>query len=269
MHRLDLTTAALSIFIALLLIISARSEESRPLRPVRVAIFSGDGVSKDAPAQVRACLPVAESFEVESVTAKDIRGGALEKFDVIIHPGGSGSGQAKSLGEAGREKVREFVKRGGGYVGVCAGAYLASAEYPWALKLLDARVVDDEHWARGTGDVKLQITAAGRDALSTKQTSPTVHYENGPLLGPAKRSEIPDFESLATFETEIRKNDAPKGVMLGTTAIARGTFGKGRVVCFSPHPEKSRGCEAFLTEGVKWAGSAKKDGHNEGSANKR
>jgi glutamine amidotransferase-like uncharacterized protein len=260
MHRSVFTITALSIFVALLPVSTARSEGGKPSRPLRVAIFNGDGVSKEAPAQVKACLPEPEDFVVQNVTAKEIRSGALEKFDVIIHPGGSGSGQAKSLGEEGRSKVREFVKRGGGFVGVCAGAYLASAEYPWSLKLLDARVVDDEHWARGTGDVKLQITAAGRDALSKEQSSPTVYYENGPLLGPAKRSEIPDFESLATFETEIRKNDAPKGVMLGTTAIARGKFGEGRVVCFSPHPEKSRGCEAFLAEGVKWAGSATKDG---------
>jgi predicted Fe-S protein YdhL (DUF1289 family) len=43
--------------------------------------------------------------------------------------------------------------------------------------------------------------------------------------------------------------------MKGTTAIARGEFGKGRVVCFSPHPEKTRGCERFVTEAVKWAGA--------------
>jgi glutamine amidotransferase-like uncharacterized protein len=268
MHRPYYFIATLAALAAILPFSTARSDDDRP-RSVRVAIFTGDGVSKEAPAQVKACLPEAERFEVENVTAKEIRAGALEKFNVIIHPGGSGSGQAKSLGEEGRETVRAFVKRGGGYVGVCAGVYLASAEYPWALKLLDARVVDDEHWARGTGDVKLQITEAGRNALSREQASPTVYYENGPLLGPAKNNEIPDFESLATFESEIRKNDAPKGVMLGTTAIARGTFGKGRVVCFSPHPERSRGCEAFLTEGVKWAGSAKKNGDTDVSASKR
>jgi glutamine amidotransferase-like uncharacterized protein len=228
------------------------AENEKP-RPIRVAIYAGDGVTPSDPAQVKASLPASKGFEVTTVNTKDIREGRLEEFDVIIHPGGSGKGQAKGLGEDGCERVRRFVKRGGGYVGICAGAYLASVEYPWSLKLLDARVVDDEHWARGTGQVKLRIPADGQAALGLCHASTTIHYENGPLLGPANRDDIPDFESLATYETEIRKNDAPEGVMIGTTAIARGRFGQGRVVCFSPHPEKTRSCESFVSEAVRWA----------------
>ncbi len=220
---------------------------------IRVAIYADEGVSRNDPAQVKACLPTAKGFKVTNITAKEIRGGALDKFDVLIHPGGSGSGQAKSLGDEGRQRVRQFVEGGGGFVGVCAGAYLASAEYPWALKLLDARVIDDEHWARGIGEVKLRLPLAGRIALATDKEIAAIYYENGPLLGPATKSDIPDFESLAEFETEIAENGAPKGVMKGTIAIARGKFGEGRVVCFRPHPEKTRGCESFLTEGVGWA----------------
>ncbi|MFM9148181.1 MAG: BPL-N domain-containing protein [Verrucomicrobiota bacterium] len=36
--------------------------------------------------------------------------------------GGSGSAEAEGLGVAGREEVRKFVREGGGYVGICAGA---------------------------------------------------------------------------------------------------------------------------------------------------
>jgi glutamine amidotransferase-like uncharacterized protein len=232
---------------------SLRADETKVLRPTHVAIFSDDGVSKNDPAQIQACLPEARRFNVKLITAKEIREGGLKCFDVVIHPGGSGSGQAKALGDEGRERVRQFVRDGGGYVGVCAGAYLASAEYPWALKLLDARVIDDEHWARGMGHVKLSVPKQAQSLLGTGEIVKSIHYENGPLLGAAKRNDIPDFESLAIYETEIRENDAPKGVMKGTTAIARGEFGNGRVVCFSPHPEKTRGCESFVTAAVKWA----------------
>jgi hypothetical protein len=58
---------------------------------------------------------------------------------------------------------------------------------------------------------------------------------------------------LAAFETEIAKNGAPRGVMKGTTAIARGNFGDGRVVCFSPHPEQTPGRESFVSSAVRWA----------------
>ena len=63
--------------------------------------------------------------------------------------------------------------------------------------------------------------------------------------------------ALASYATEMRKNDAPPGVMKGTTAIARGKFGKGRVVCLSPHPEKTPGGESFLQGAVGWAAGLK------------
>jgi glutamine amidotransferase-like uncharacterized protein len=254
---LNTMRANITILLAMFLVaMKGRGEEVKQPSTTRVAIFSGEGVSKNDPAQIKACLPKAEGFDVKLITAKEVRDGVLKNFDVVIHPGGSGSGQAKALGDEGRNHVRKFVRDGGGFVGVCAGAYLASAEYPWALKLLDARVLDDEHWARGVGEVRLHLPKTGKLAFGSNEAVATIYYENGPLLGPADREDIPDFESLATFETEIRENDAPKGIMKGTTAIARGKFGKGRVVCFSPHPEKTRGLEKFVTEAVRWAGKA-------------
>jgi hypothetical protein len=130
---------------------------------------------------------------------------------------------------------------------------LASAQYKWSLGVLDAQVIDGAHWARGEGDVKLRLTSAGQTALQPEKETCTIHFENGPLLGPGKKGDIEDYEPLATFESEMRKNDAPPGIMKGTTAIARGKFGRGRVVCFSPHPEKTPGLEAFLQSAVTWA----------------
>jgi hypothetical protein len=66
------------------------------------------------------------------------------------------------------------------------------------------------------------------------------------LLAPGNRPEIEDYEVIATFETEIADKGAPKGVMKGTTAIAKGNFGNGRVICFSPHPEMTDGLEQLV-----------------------
>lgn len=41
--------------------------------------------------------------------------------------------------------------------------------------------------------------------------------------------------------------------MPGTTAIAAGRYGEGRVLCFSPHPEKSEATPEVLARGVRWA----------------
>ncbi len=228
------------------------AEVTEAAKKIRVAIYADAGATpKDVP-QVERCLPASQGFEVKPITAEQIRGGALKDFDVLIHPGGSASKQAESLGEKGRDSIRHFVTDGGGFIGICAGAYLGSAEYPWSLHLLDAHVIDGKHWARGQGDVKLRLTSVGQSALQSEKEICSIHFENGPLLGPGKKDDIEDYEQLAAFETEIRENNAPPGIMKGATAIARGKYGKGHVVCFSPHPEKTPGREPFLQSATRW-----------------
>lgn len=228
--------------------------------PVRVAVYDDAGGNEAGPQNCERCLPTAKGFEVRRLTAEDIRAGKLEPFDVLIQPGGSGSKQAKALGTEGREAIRRFVAGGNGYVGICAGSYLASADYEWSLGLLDAKVLDRKHWARGKGEVQMRLDAAGQHALGESRRVVTIYYAQGPLLAPAGKPEIPDYERLAVFETEIAKNGAPAGVMKGTTAAARGTFGQGRVFCFSPHPEKTTGLEPLVESAVRWAAGAH-EGH--------
>ena len=219
-------------------------------RPVRVAVYADVGSS---PAKLVTMLEGVAGLKVTRVTAEQIRGGALDGADVVLHPGGSGGKQGNTLGEEGRRRVRAFVERGGGYVGICAGAYLATCDYPWSLHILDAKVIDRQHWARGSGNVDVSLSEAGRRLLGASAETCSILYFQGPLLAPAENAGIPDYERLGVYETEIAKNGAPKGVMKGTTAIASAPFGKGRVFCFSPHPEKTPRLEQMLTRSIHWA----------------
>jgi putative intracellular protease/amidase len=219
---------------------------------IHVAIYADDGASKNGSPQLKRSLPKELGYDVDLISAEEIRGGALDRFDVVIHPGGSGSKQGNTLGPEGRRKVCDFVAGGGGFVGVCAGAYLASAHYPWSLGILDANVIDREHWARGSGNVELQVEPCGREMFALSEERIEIYYHQGPLLGPAQNNSIPDYQTVAIYETEIAENGAPKGVMTGTTAVARGRFGAGRVLCFSPHPEKTPGRENLVRIAVRW-----------------
>src|SRR4051812_34460745 len=105
-------------------------------KPIRVAIYEDAGAS---PNKLVPLLEKQPAIQVTRVTAEQIRSGALDQVDVLIHPGGSGGKQGNNLAEAGRERVRAFVRRGGGYVGICAGAYLATCDYTWSLHILDAK----------------------------------------------------------------------------------------------------------------------------------
>lgn len=218
-----------------------------------VAVYDHSGGTARGPKNLAAILTEEAGFKCVTIKPEEIRDGRLAGFDVLIMPGGSGSKQASMLGEQGREIVREFVRQGGGYVGICAGSYLASSDYQWSLHLLNAKVFDRAHWARGTGQVQLTLSEAGRTLLLHEEEGVEVYYGQGPLLVPDDKPDLPAFESLAQYASEIAQKGAPTGVMIGTTAIARAPYGEGRVICFSPHCEVASGPHHLILSGIRWA----------------
>lgn len=217
---------------------------------VRVGVYVDRGVGRSLKDLVET-LERLDNVEVVRFSADQIRQGALREVDVIVHPGGSGGGQGRHLGADGREQIREFVRGGGGFIGICAGAYLASSHYAWSLNLLDAKVFDRAHWARGNGPVKIALTPSGQHVLAVRESSVGIHYGQGPLLVPGGDPDLADYQTLAHYTTSIARNGAPATAMQGTTAIALGTFGRGRVLCFSPHPELTDGLESMVHRAVR------------------
>ena len=206
---------------------------------LRVAIYNGLGTGNSTGLNLEKVLCSRPGTLVRLVGPPDIAAGVLDgQFDAIIFGGGSGKGQATNIGDVGHKAVRAFVKGGGGYLGICGGAYLATSEYEWGLKIIDARTVDRKHWKRGKGKVKMELTKLGGKILGRPGPVVDINYANGPLLGPYNRKDLDDYEVLAHFRGEINENKAPKGVMLNSPAMILGKFGSGRVILFSPHPEK-------------------------------
>ncbi len=224
----------------------------KPSAAIEVAVYKGAGTS-DSREKLIKVLAKQPSLKVRDVTVDDIRAGKLKQCQVLIQPGGGGGVQGRALGEEGRQQIREFVKSGGGYVGVCAGAYLATCDYDWSLNILDAKVVDRKHWNRGFGTVEINLSPRGQEFFGVDHERLSIYYHQGPLLAPADNPDVPDFDILAKFETEIAKNGASTGVMRGCTAIASGVFHKGRVLCISPHPELTDGQEQLLVRAIQWA----------------
>ena len=221
-------------------------------RPLKVAIFDGKGAPNDGIENVSGRIKSIPEATVTRVKAEEWATIDLNQFDVVAFSGGSGSQQAEAIGEAGRNNVREFIRGGGGYVGVCAGAYLACSNFKWGLGILNASTVSSK-WQRGKAFLDSEVTEAGRQMLGDVRGTFKVRYGNGPVIKPAERTDIPAYTTISVFKSEIAENGTPVGVMVDSPAQAQATFGKGRVFISSPHPENTPGLEHLIPRGVLWA----------------
>ncbi len=238
-------------------------QETAPIAPrqidpknIRVALFDDFGSFGKGVPRCTELLGNAEGVAVTLVKPELIREGGLKDFDVVIFTGGSGGKQAGSLGLIGREQVRRFVEAGGGYLGICAGNYLACEGFSWGVHILDAKTKSSK-WARGEGEVKIEFTPKGREILGMPEGILDVRYANGPVFNPAEDAAIGDFEPLAHFRSELAKNGAPVGAQVNSPAMVIGSYGKGRVLCSSPHPEQQAGMEPFVERAVRWIAGGK------------
>lgn len=216
-----------------------------------VAMLVGDGVGGKGPAMIEETL-TGLGYEVRRVDAADVRAGKLAGAQVFIVPGGLSRTQATALGRDGREVVKRFVADGGGYVGFCAGCYLASSGYEWSLHLLPVKVVDPNNWERGIKPLAVELTPAGKAAFGRSEERVTVKYHNGPVL-----EAVPDAGAklipLALYREELTRKGAKEGLMLGTPAAVAGRYGKGWAVGISPHPEQTEGLRDMLPAALRWA----------------
>ena len=66
----------------------------------------------------------AAGFSLHNLSAAVMGKVNRTEYDVLVFPGGSGTGQSDALGSKGRAAVVAFVRAGGGYIGTCGGAFL-------------------------------------------------------------------------------------------------------------------------------------------------
>lgn len=213
--------------------------------PCRVAIFDGPGVGADALAAAEACIGAA-GLPLARATPDAIRAGALSEADVVLFTGGRGSHQGRALGEAGRDVVRRAVEEGLGYVGICGGTFLAlqgAAEFH-KLAIVAARHATGDAWMRGIGPADV-VPEDGSGAVS-------LHYANGPLAEPEPVPGLAPPTVLARFATDyaLPEHGTLPGEMRGRAAILSATYGRGRLVLFSPNPTLPPSVPALLVSAL-------------------
>jgi glutamine amidotransferase-like uncharacterized protein len=223
-------------------------------RQLRVGLYSDlkctDEKSREAVWKVISSTP---DFRADRISSETVANGDLNNFDVVIFPGGTGNGQAKSIGADGGRAIERFVAGGKGLIAICAGGYLVVEGWnplTKSIELLNAESWDDEHWARGEQFISVKVS--GVDDASS---SHTMWFENGPIFVPGKMAYMPAYTSLVKYVSDLAPKGAPHGLMTGRDAVIASNFGKGRVVAFGPHPELSPGLHHWLTNAIRWTAS--------------
>ena len=232
---------------------------------VRVALYVGAGTASTSAGNLSAVFTAMRSrgaiATLTEMEAADVATLTSSAFDVFVVPGGSGSGESDAIGADGADAIRAFVKSGGGYYGTCAGGFLAGnlsccaqqmpgycnsqtgcVKSPTALGLVDMGVA--EPWDRGHGMVTLFFTDAAIAALQLdaskygNRQNVSVLYWQGPIQSRLYQGR---FDTFATYTSEIDylHPQWTTGEMVNTPALLTTSYGSGRVLISSPHPEET------------------------------
>ena len=223
-----------------------------PPNPIRIALYDAPGVSGESLRKTRRLLASAEGFDPVVVTPEQVRSSALSGMHVVLFTGGRGSVQGRLLGEAGRQAVRDFLASGGGYIGVCAGSYLAiqGREEFHKIELVAARHLSGDYWRRGIATVRVrEVGGSGVHRL---------FYANGPIFERIRVRGLDSYQPLATYLSDVylTAQGTQPGEMPGTPAILAASYRGGRIILFSPNPvlaaEDERTRPDIMLDAIRW-----------------
>ena len=220
--------------------------------PLKAGVYADKGPGGIGAVEWFRLVQESPELELHLLDGAAVRAGALDGLDLVIMPGGSSVEEFKSLGTNGVERLRAFVRDGGGYVGTCAGCCLLMDGPKNRARMMPWNSSGSEG---NTMFPTFDLNAKGAKALGLKEGKHVMRYHGGPFLWPTANA-IPDahmeiwgtFDAEATFKGRLN----PKKRMYGAGAIVGGTYGKGRVFVTSAHPEYFNGTLYIVEAALKY-----------------
>lgn len=186
-------------------------------------------------------------------------------YEVIIFGGGWAGGYNTYINYSGFRNIRRFVSNGGGYFGICAGAYFACDVITWKedwetpLEIYNyplnlfrgigvGVVLGIKEWTSPTGCDSVILEGAAMTTLKVNNSilpdissDLNILYYGGPLFRAFKEYARQSI-IVATYELPGAPADKAPAMILFT-------FGKGKVFLSGPHPEVSfENCSLFYDE---------------------
>ena len=205
--------------------------------PLKVAVYADEGPSGIGAVEWFRLVHESPEMELHLVDGASVRAGALDGLDLLVMPGGNSKTEFTTLGTNGIERMKAFVRAGGGYIGTCAGCCLLMDGADRRARMMPWNTTGSEP---NTMFPTFNLNEKGAKALGLKAGPHVMRYHGGPFLRPttnviadAKLEIWGTFDAEATFKGRLD----PKKRMYGAGGIVGGTYGKGKVFVTSGHPE--------------------------------
>lgn len=238
-YKLLIPITCIIIIIVILGILG--TEKSYKAQEIKVLIFAGEGSDAESVEDIKNTLEqvnkekLIENVQFKYKTESEINPEILEKYDVIIMPGGNGK-EYLTNPHIDSEALKKFIYNGNGYVGICAGAYSAS------------NTVDEFYQGWGIaphvnskniyyeGNLPINFTNQG-EVKCGAQGLLIMDHANGPAF------------YMTNFEPQILAIYADNRTgFIGYAAIIMDNFGSGQVLLLGPHPESEPNHPLILAE---------------------
>lgn len=184
----------------------------KPLRRLRVAVL-GPGYTSFTLREL--------GFDVTALSVNDVASGRLTDFDVLVN-------QTDSSNSAFHEAVRDFVAKGGAYVGIGAGSAALNQRLGLLPVVYNAGRRDDNGIVRVSNNAEHPVMANYPADGYSFVYYPAWFTSTGNGVEVISRFQPEDFFMAGHWRD--RKDAAGSAVVVG------GTYGNGRVVLFGTEP---------------------------------
>lgn len=196
-----------------------------------IALYTGNGADDGCITATRAMLESA-GYRVVLIGPDDINNKTLDNFRAVCFPGGDMYQYARDISSTGKEHLRTFISGGGGYIGICGGAYFTGEDVYWQgtqLPVSCLGIFPGNTW--GPLDeiapypycvmCKINITDTLHPITQTEPDTAWIVYCYGPTFEPHSD----DIDILGVYDITHKP------------AMVAFQYGAGRVFVIGPHPE--------------------------------
>ncbi|KAL1878022.1 hypothetical protein VTK73DRAFT_8246 [Phialemonium thermophilum] len=224
------------------------------LRKLNILVYTGTGTTVES---VRHCIYTLRRLLSPNYAVIPITETVLLKEPwapscaLLVLPGGADLGYCRMLNGPGNRLITQFVRRGGAYLGFCAGGYYASARCEFEVGNRDLEVVGPRelaffpgtcrggafrgfayHSEKGARAAKLAVRT---DAFGNAGSVPSefrCYYNGGGVFVDAEKLSPDGVEVLAEYGEEL---DVKSGETRAAVVYCK--VGEGTALLTGPHPE--------------------------------